>query len=78
MSSSMPMPSTPRAAGESGCAACPRLVIDHLGLSAEGLPTLLALVEARASWLKATGFGRVALDVKAAMAAIRRDQPRRR
>jgi predicted TIM-barrel fold metal-dependent hydrolase len=47
----------------------PRLVIDHLGLSAEGLPTLLDLV-AHGVVVKATGFGRVALDVPAAMAAI--------
>ena len=47
----------------------PRLVIDHLGLSEEGLPILLALVEHGVT-VKATGFGRVALDVAAAMAAI--------
>jgi predicted TIM-barrel fold metal-dependent hydrolase len=47
----------------------PRLVIDHLGLSEKGLPILLALVEHGVT-VKATGFGRVALDVAAAMAAI--------
>jgi len=47
----------------------PRIVIDHLGLSAEGLPTLLKLVEHGAK-VKATGFGRVTLDVVAAVKAI--------
>ncbi|HEX3500372.1 MAG TPA: amidohydrolase family protein [Stellaceae bacterium] len=47
----------------------PRLVIDHLGLSEEGLPTLLKLVEHGVT-VKATGFGRVVLDVPAALAAI--------
>jgi predicted TIM-barrel fold metal-dependent hydrolase len=47
----------------------PRLVIDHLGLSAEGLPILLDLVE-HGIIVKATGFGRVALDVPKAMTAI--------
>ncbi|REC94567.1 amidohydrolase family protein [Kushneria indalinina] len=47
----------------------PSIVIDHLGLSQEGLPTLLALVEAGAR-VKATGFGRVSLDVPATLAAI--------
>ncbi|WP_438764506.1 amidohydrolase family protein [Kushneria sp. TE3] len=49
--------------------ALPSMVIDHLGLSQEGLPTLLALVEAGAR-VKATGFGRVSLDVPATLAAI--------
>jgi predicted TIM-barrel fold metal-dependent hydrolase len=47
----------------------PRIVIDHLGLSADGLPTLLKLVEHGAK-VKATGFGRVTLDVAAAVKAI--------
>jgi predicted TIM-barrel fold metal-dependent hydrolase len=47
----------------------PRIVIDHLGLSAAGLPTLLKLVEHGAK-VKATGFGRVTLDVAAAVKAI--------
>lgn len=42
--------------------ALPRVSIDHLGLSAAGLPTLLALVE-RGVRVKATGFGRVDFDV---------------
>jgi predicted TIM-barrel fold metal-dependent hydrolase len=52
----------------------PRIVIDHLGLSAPGLPTVLKLVEHGAK-VKATGFGRVTLDgvtldVAAAIKAI--------
>lgn len=47
----------------------PRIVIDHLGLSAPGLPTLLKLVEHGAK-VKATGFGRVTLDVAAVVKAI--------
>lgn len=50
-------------------AALPQIVIDHLGLSAEGLPTLLALAE-RGARVKATGFGRVSLDPAAALKAI--------
>ncbi len=38
--------------------ALPKLVIDHLGLSRSGLPTLLRLVE-RGVYVKATGFGRL-------------------
>jgi len=47
----------------------PLVSIDHLGLSAQGLPVLLKLVEAGVR-VKATGFGRVALDPAAAMRAI--------
>lgn len=47
----------------------PQLVIDHLGLSREGLPTLCALVEHGAK-VKASGFGRVSLDVPQALATI--------
>lgn len=50
-------------------AELPQIVIDHLGLSAEGLPTLLKLVE-RGAKVKATGFGRVLLDPAAALRAI--------
>lgn len=42
--------------------ALPRVSVDHLGLSARGLPTLLRLVE-RGVRVKATGFGRVDFDV---------------
>lgn len=47
----------------------PAVSIDHLGLSEEGLPHLLRLVE-RGVRVKATGFGRVALDVRHALLAI--------
>jgi predicted TIM-barrel fold metal-dependent hydrolase len=49
--------------------ALPQIVIDHLGMSSEGLPILLKLVEAGAR-VKATGFGRVSLDGAAALKAI--------
>jgi predicted TIM-barrel fold metal-dependent hydrolase len=41
----------------------PAVSIDHLGLSREGLPTLLRLAE-RGVRVKATGFGRVDFDVR--------------
>lgn len=41
----------------------PAISIDHLGLSEEGLPHLLKLVD-KGVRVKATGFGRVELDVK--------------
>lgn len=41
----------------------PSVCIDHLGLSEEGLPNLLLLVEGGVR-VKATGFGRVDFDVK--------------
>ena len=44
----------------------PRLVIDHLGMTEAGLPVVLDLVEAGAK-VKATGFGRVAMDVPRAL-----------
>lgn len=47
----------------------PAVSIDHLGLSAEGLPHLLRLVEHGAR-VKASGFGRLQLDVPAALRAI--------
>lgn len=50
-------------------AALPRVSIDHLGLHADGLPYLLALVE-RGVRVKATGFGRVDLDVADTIRAI--------
>ncbi|MGK5170885.1 amidohydrolase family protein [Geodermatophilus sp. CPCC 205761] len=49
-------------------AALPAVSIDHLGLHADGLPHLVALVE-RGVRVKATGFGRVDLDVAAAVRA---------
>jgi predicted TIM-barrel fold metal-dependent hydrolase len=50
-------------------AALPAVSIDHLGLHADGLPHLLALVE-RGVRVKATGFGRVDLDVAATVRAV--------
>ena len=47
----------------------PRLVIDHLGMSQAGLPTLLKLVAGGAK-VKATGFGRVSMDVPEALESI--------
>ncbi len=44
----------------------PSVSIDHLGLSREGLPTLLKLVE-KGIRVKATGFGRVDFDVPQAL-----------
>lgn len=44
----------------------PAVSIDHLGLSREGLPTLLRLAE-RGVRVKATGFGRVDFDVRQAL-----------
>ncbi|MFC7557614.1 amidohydrolase family protein [Pseudoroseomonas wenyumeiae] len=46
-----------------------RLVIDHLGMTEAGLPVVLDLVEAGAK-VKATGFGRVSLDVPRALETI--------
>ncbi|MFJ8261128.1 amidohydrolase family protein [Rummeliibacillus sp. NPDC094406] len=43
-------------------AKLPKVSIDHLGLSQEGVPTLLRFVE-KGIKVKATGFGRVHLDV---------------
>lgn len=47
----------------------PAISIDHLGLSKEGFSTLLRLVE-KGGRVKATGFGRVNMNVKEAMKAI--------
>jgi len=44
----------------------PAVSIDHLGLSAAGLPTLLALAE-QGVRVKASGFGRVDFDVRDAL-----------
>lgn len=51
---------------QSALAALPAVSIDHLGLSWEGFPTLLALAE-RGVRVKATGFGRVDFDVAQAL-----------
>lgn len=50
-------------------AALPAVSIDHLGLSGEGLGTLLKLVE-QGVHVKATGFGRVDFDVREALGKI--------
>lgn len=47
----------------------PRISIDHLGLSAAGLPDLLRAVDAGA-YVKATGFGRIDLDPAEAIRQI--------
>ncbi len=49
--------------------ALPRLCIDHLGMHRDGLPALLRLVE-RGAKVKASGFGRVQLDVADTLHAI--------
>lgn len=50
-------------------AALPSVSIDHLGLHADGLPYLLPLIE-QGVRVKATGFGRVDLDVAATVRAV--------
>lgn len=50
-------------------AKLPRLSIDHLGMTEAGLPVLLDLVAAGCK-VKATGFGRVLLDVPRALERI--------
>ena len=48
----------------------PRLVVDHLGMDAEALPVLRRL----GCMVKATGFGRVDLDVEATLRALDPDR----
>ncbi|MUL42561.1 amidohydrolase family protein [Streptomonospora sp. PA3] len=55
-------------------APLPRIGVDHVGLSREGLPALLALVGSGAR-VKATGFGRGDLDVPAALRAVAEVNP---
>jgi predicted TIM-barrel fold metal-dependent hydrolase len=50
-------------------AALPRVTIDHLGMTRDGYTALLRLVE-RGVKVKATGFGRVRLDVPKALREI--------
>jgi predicted TIM-barrel fold metal-dependent hydrolase len=50
--------------------ALPRLVVDHLGMDAEALPVLRRL----GCMVKATGFGRVDLDVEATLRALDPDR----
>jgi len=55
-------------------AELPAVSVDHLGLSAAGLPTLLRLAE-RGVRVKATGFGRVDFDVANALRHIHAVNP---
>jgi predicted TIM-barrel fold metal-dependent hydrolase len=55
-------------------ASLPKVSIDHLGMSEEGRAALLRLVESGMR-VKATGFGRVTVDVPAALTAIHRANP---
>lgn len=55
-------------------AALPAVSVDHLGLSIEGLPHLLNLVD-KGIKVKASGFGRVELDVAHALKAINEVNP---
>ncbi|TCK00438.1 amidohydrolase family protein [Nocardia alba] len=52
----------------------PALSIDHLGMSDEGLPYLLDLVD-RGARVKATGFGRVQMDVAETLRRIHTVNP---
>jgi predicted TIM-barrel fold metal-dependent hydrolase len=52
----------------------PKVVLDHLGMTAGGLEPLLHLVEGGAS-VKASGFGRVELDVVEALRAVAKVNP---
>lgn len=52
----------------------PAVSIDHLGLSEEGLPHLLKLVD-KGVRVKATGFGRVDLNVEHALTSIYQTNP---
>jgi len=52
----------------------PQFCIDHLGMTEEGLPVLLDLVAA--GWkVKATGFGRVKMDVPKMLEAVAKKSP---
>ncbi len=52
----------------------PQLSIDHLGMTEAGVPVLLDLVAAGCK-VKATGFGRVKLDVPKALEAVAKKNP---
>ncbi len=58
------------AALEARLRGLPRLCVDHLGLDAEALPVLRRL----GCMVKATGFGRVDLDVEATLRALDPDR----
>jgi predicted TIM-barrel fold metal-dependent hydrolase len=53
----------------------PHIVIDHLGMTEAGLPVVLDLVDAGAR-IKATGFGRVSMDVAKAIERIAARNPK--
>lgn len=55
-------------------AKLPQIVIDHLGMTEAGLPVVLDLVAAGAK-IKATGFGRVKMDVPKALERIAAKSP---
>ncbi len=55
-------------------AKLPQLCIDHLGMTEAGVPVLLDLVAAGCK-VKATGFGRVMLDVPRTLQAIAQANP---
>lgn len=59
---------------EDRLAALPRISIDHLGMSDAEQPALLRLVEG-GTRVKATGFGRVDLDITAALRTIHAVNP---
>jgi predicted TIM-barrel fold metal-dependent hydrolase len=52
----------------------PQIVIDHLGMTEEGIPVVLDLVDAGAR-IKATGFGRVSMNVPKALERIAARNP---
>jgi predicted TIM-barrel fold metal-dependent hydrolase len=54
---------------EERLAALPRVSMDHLGMTREGYPALLRLVE-KGARVKATGFGRVGLDTREALKEV--------
>jgi predicted TIM-barrel fold metal-dependent hydrolase len=53
----------------------PQLCVDHLGMTEAGVPVLLDLVAAGCK-VKATGFGRVKLDVPKTLEAIAKKSPK--
>jgi predicted TIM-barrel fold metal-dependent hydrolase len=55
-------------------AKLPQLCIDHLGMTEAGIPTLIELVAAGCK-VKATGFGRVKMDVPKALEAVAKQSP---
>ena len=55
-------------------AKLPKLCIDHLGMTEAGVPTLIDLVSVGVM-VKATGFGRVTLDVPKTLEAVAKKNP---